>query len=897
MNTNRHELKENQFTSTSAESSGSNKRICDVGKKIRFLASATAIFIRVPSCAFVVAGLLFATNLHAQNGDKKDPPGLVQVAPIPPEEIPPSPVLTGEQALKSFKLVPGFRIELVASEPLVHDPVAMTFSPDGKIWVVEMSGYMPNADGIGEDKPVGKVAVLEDTNGDGRMDKRTVFLDGLVMPRALSLVRDGLLVAEPPHLWFCRDTDHDGKADVKTEVAKDYGDQKSPEHTANGLLWALDNWIYSADTTMRFRSGEEDWIREPTAFRGQFGISQDDYGRLVYNSNSDQFRMDLVPSKYLQRNPNYRSPAGLNVDPIRNQTVWPARVTPGVNRAYSKGILRPDGTLAKFTAACSPLIYRGDNFPKEFYGNAFVCEPSANLIKRNILREENGVVRGWQAYTNTEFLASTDEWFRPVDLDNGPDGALYIVDMHHGILQHRIFLTSYLRAQSESRGLEKPTGLGRIFRVVAEGKSPKPVNLAKANSAELVNDLSHPNGWVRDTAQRLLVERNEAKTIPLLKAKAVSDNNPLGRIHALWTLDGIGQTDKATLFSALASPNPKVRATAIRLSEPFFRSQDAQEFLKRFVAMTSADLNPDVQLQLAFTLGEIPDWKAELAMATIAKKFSDNVYVRDALLTGLYGRELEFLEKLLADKSWKEEQPGRAEFLNGLAECIFRERKTDHVDRLFQLAAKSPSWQQAALLDGIISTAPTARGKNAPRPKLLVFKTHPGGLAALEKNHSSEIAARLKKISKLVTWPGQPGYVAPPTIPPLTAEQQKQFAFGKDLFAASCAACHQLTGLGMEGLAPPLADSEWVLGPPTRLARIVLHGLRGPISVNGKTYEMEMPSLAVFDDEQIASVLTYIRREWEHGASPVAPDLVKKVREATAKRSEPWSEAELLKVR
>ena len=257
----------------------------------------------------LLVAVFFVTNIHAQNGDKKDSPGEVQIAPIPPEKIPPAPVLSGEQALKSFKLAPGFRIELVASEPLVQEPVAITFAPDGKIWVVEMSGYMRDADGTGENQPFGKVVSLEDTDGDGKMDKRTVFLDGLVMPRALALIRDGLLVAEPPHLWFCRDTDGDGKSDQKTEVAKDYGDTKSPEHTANGLMWALDNWIYSADTTMRFRSGEEDWIREPTSFRGQFGISQDDFGRIVYNSNSDQFRIDLVPSKYLQRNSNCRTPA------------------------------------------------------------------------------------------------------------------------------------------------------------------------------------------------------------------------------------------------------------------------------------------------------------------------------------------------------------------------------------------------------------------------------------------------------------------------------------------------------------------------------------------------------------------------------------------------------------
>ncbi|MEO7678962.1 MAG: PVC-type heme-binding CxxCH protein, partial [Verrucomicrobiota bacterium] len=460
----------------------------------------------------MLAVMALANFSLAQNGDKT---GEKQESLVPADKIPPSPVLTPDQALKSFKIAPGFRIELVASEPLIHDPVAINFAPDGRIWVLEMSGFMPNADGKGEDQPVGKVAIIEDTDGDGKMDKRSVFVDGLVMPRAIGLVRDGLLVAEPPHLWFFRDTDGDGKSDNKTEVAKDYGDTKNPEHTANGLMWAMDNWIYSANHTTRFRNEDGEWRREVTTFRGQWGISQDDFGRIVYNSNSDQFRMDLVPSHYLRRNPNYRNPAGLNVDPIRNQTTWPIRVTPGVNRGYREETLRADGTLAKFTAACAPLIYRGDNFPEEFRGNAFVCEPSANLVKRNILREENGGIAGRQAYTNAEFLASTDERFRPVNLNNGPDGALYLVDLYRGILQHRIYLTSYLRAQAESRGLQQPTGLGRIYRLVAEGSSPKPVILSKLSSAELVENLSNSKGWVRDTAQRLLVERNEAKTIPL----------------------------------------------------------------------------------------------------------------------------------------------------------------------------------------------------------------------------------------------------------------------------------------------------------------------------------------------------------------------------------------------
>jgi mono/diheme cytochrome c family protein len=484
-----------------------------------------------------------------------------------------------------------------------------------------------------------------------------------------------------------------------------------------------------------------------------------------------------------------------------------------------------------------------------------------------------------------------------VNLNNGPDGALYIVDLHHGILQHRIFLTSYLRAQSESRGLESPIHLGRIYRVVPEGKNAKPVNLAKMTSAQLVENLSNGNGWVRDTAQRLLVERSEAGTIPLLKAKAGDKTSSLGQIHALWTLDGMGQLDQETVWSQLSSADPKVCAMAIRLSEHFLKTSDAPKWIEKLASL-SGDSRGDVQLQLAFTLGESADPKAEQGMLAIAKNSSANVYVRDALLTGLYNRELEFLEKLIADKAWAGKKPGRAEIVSGLSRCIFYGRKTDDVNRVFELAAAASDWQRAALLDGIASTAtPAAKGKKAPHQKELYFASEPAGFSALAKKQDRGTVAQLKKISTLVTWPGQPGYVPPPKIAPLTADEQKRFDAGKELFAASCAACHQLTGLGMEGLAPPLADSEWVLGPPARITRIVLHGLQGKIQVKGKTYEMEMPSLGVFDDEQIASLLTYIRREWEHGASPVDAAFVKKVRDETSGRNEAWTEAELLKVR
>jgi mono/diheme cytochrome c family protein/glucose/arabinose dehydrogenase len=844
----------------------------------------------------LVCWLTAVPALHAQHGDR---PGEVQKQPS--FVIPPSPVLKPEESLKSFRLAPGFRIELVASEPLIHDPVAITFDPDGRIWVVEMRGYMPNVDGTGEGEPKGRIVILEDTDGDGKMDKSTVFLDDLFLPRAIALVRGGALVADPPKLWFCRDTNGDGKADEKIEVAKDYGDRNSPEHTANGLLWALDNWIYSANSTTRFRSLEEDWKRTPTSFRGQWGISQDDFGRLFFNANEDQLRCDLVPSAYLVRNPSYRTLIGLNFQVIKEQSVWPIRVNPGVNRGYRPGQLRPDGTLATFTAACAPLVYRGDNFPPEFHGNVFVCEPAGNLVHRDILAEKDGFITAKRAYEKSEFLASTDERFRPVNLNVGSDGALYVVDMYRGLLQHRIFVTSYLRQQILSRGLESPLNLGRIYRVVSDSKplGPKP-HLYKANSADLVKDLSHPNGWWRDTAQQLLVERGDGSVAPTLKAIATTDTNQVTRIHALWTLDGMGQLDRQTLLKALDCHFPKVRATAIRLMEPMLKNSDKPEVLARLLKLISADNSPDVQLQLALTFGEVNDPVAEQGMVQIANTSAANPLVREALLSGLVVHELEFLEELLADKSWRVMEPGRGELLHSLAQCVFTEGKARRIESLLDMTAKqtgSFAWRQMALLEGMTAGSP-AKGKKAPAyVKRIKFTMEPAGLLALEKLSDKQAHDLVEKVDSLIIWPGKPGYEPDPPVVPLTAEQTTRFETGKTLFDATCAQCHQPHGLGQEGLAPPLADSEWVLGPDRRLARIALQGVHGTLHVKGRTYELDMPAFGSgFTDDQVAAILTYIRRSWEHTAKPVDPETVKEVRAETAKREDAWSEAELLKV-
>jgi putative membrane-bound dehydrogenase-like protein len=848
-----------------------------------------------------------------------------------------APVLSPEQALDAFVLPPGYRIELVASEPLIQDPIAIEWDTRGRLWAIELPGYLRDLAGTGEYDPIARIVVLEDTNGDGVMDTRTVFADGLVQPRAIRLLERGVLVAEPPNVWLFEDTTGDTRVDRKEVVATGYSrPEVNVEVNANGLLWALDNRIYTAgtgaDLYLRVTNGRVEAHRTPA--RGQWGISQDDAGRVFRNHNESVLHADVVPTPYYGRHPNLLRTRGSHemlVDPGGDvNLVWPVRQTPGTNRAYMHGVLREDGTLAAFTAAGTPTFYRGERLPEELHGNVFVTEPAANLVSRLVVFDDGTMLRARKAYERGEFVASTDERFRPVNLSSGPDGTLYIVDMYRGLIQHRAYLTEYLRDHVAARGLDQPIGHGRVWRVVHEStRRDTTTRLSAPASAELVEMLSHSNGWWRDTAQQWLVARRDTSAAPALTDLAQQAPDWRTRLHALWTLDGMDAVEPPLVARALGDRSREVRAAAVRIAERWLGEEDHPIAAAVLARMDDSDWA--VRHQLAASLGALPPGARESALVTLLEREADHPITLDAALSGVRGGEAAMLERLLDTTA---ETPQREAAITMLTATLMRGGQEAAALKLFAWAAdaRHHPWQRAALLRGaevaLLGAAmpgplpprrvsPAAAAPDAPCPACPGGRGGPGGAYAFPDAHAAMLAAgggggrgtgpllrltrepevlstlaagrdsfapRAAALLERIVWPGKPG--APAPVAPLTAAEQRRFDAGRDVYQNLCQACHQADGRGQDRLAPTLIGSALTLAPAEVPARILLHGKDGPVGL--------MPPVgSVLTDEQIASVLTYVRREWGQTGTAVEPDAVGAVRSSTADRTKPWTDEEL----
>ena len=531
---------------------------------------------------------------------------------------PPVVRLAPEVQQKLFLLPPGYRIEPVLSDPLIQDPVGVTFDGNGRMYVLEMRSYMKDADGSDSRAPISRISRHEDADGDGVYEKHTVFVDNLVMPRIAFPLGDGVILAletDNRDMYKYSDTNGDGVADKKELFYAGVGRVQNMEWQPGGLTWALDNWLYTTYNPFRLRIAPNGAVlREETEPNGgQWWSAQDNYGKTWWVDGGGEIGPVNFQAPIIYGAFNVAD----NFEPDF-QVPWPA---PGGIADMQGGMRRvrmPDGTLNHFTAASGVEIYRGDRLPPDLVGDLVFNEPVARIVRRAKIVVTDGLTQLRNAHPKSEFVRSTDPLFRPVSISNAPDGTLYLSDMYTGIIQDAQFVgpNSYLRRKVDQYELDKQHNLGRIWRITHEGAAPdrpQPRMYAET-AAQLVRHLTHPNGWWRDTAQKLLVLRQDKSVVPALRTLAQGSDNQLARIHALWTLEGLGSLDAALVRELMKSPDPQIRIQAIRASESLYKAND-KSFAADYTSLTK-DPDPNVVIQALLTLNlhKVPEG-AELIRA------------------------------------------------------------------------------------------------------------------------------------------------------------------------------------------------------------------------------------------------------------------------------------------
>ncbi len=619
-----------------------------------WLRSARRPGLWIPAASLVVfCGLAVSVRLWAdapQAAAQEASPAQAQSAPRGNR------ALTPEESIAQIKLAPGLKIELVAAEPLVVDPVAIRFDARGRMWVVEMGDY-PHGPAEGE-QPKSRIRILTDTDGDGRYDEAVTFADNLLFATGVQPWGSGAFVTLAGQLAYFPDDNDDGRAEEPVVWYTGFAEENS-QLRANHPRFALDNQVYVANGlrggTVRDARRPEveplsisgmDFRFDPRSGRfaaatgvGQFGLAFDDYGNRFVCSNRNPLKHIVLPDEVLRRNPQLAAPSGSHDVAAAGED---SRVFP-ISSAWTTSNLH----AGQFTAACGVAIYRGDALPKEFLGNAFTCEPTGNLIHREIMTPSGGTFTSRPAREGVEFLASTDDWFRAVNLENGPDGALYVVDMYRAVIEHPQFMPTELKNRPDLRWGDN---CGRIYRIVAADAPPEmanyPRNLQSLSSEQLVPLLDHPNAWQRETAARLIYQRQPRDIVPQLAQLAASASRETGRIQALWALQGLGALTDDVVLGACRDAHPRVREQGAVLAAG--RLAGSTE-LREAVVRLSADRDAQVRFQAAVALGSVEGEDVTAALARIALAEPGDMWTRLAVASAVPNRAHALLESVVAE--------------------------------------------------------------------------------------------------------------------------------------------------------------------------------------------------------------------------------------------------------
>ncbi len=590
--------------------------------------------------------------------------------------------LTAADSLKTMRLSDDFHVELFAAEPDVMSPVEMAFDENGNIYVAEMMDYP-------EDPPAGKPArsrirLLQDTDGDGKVDRTTIFADQVLAVSGFMPWKGGLIVTHAPDILFMKDENGDGKADTKKVLYTGFPKVNHEARITNPRL-GPDNWIYCSNAGSNGRITSPDHPEMPpvlvrgTDFRfdpisgkaeaasgpAQFGSTIDDFGNRFISQNTTHIRHVVMPMQYLARAPllevrevaqdisDHGRPSA-PMYPLTGPQEWRKQRTALRQQRYNENNLnRTEQLSGWFTAASGGTIYDGDAFPQEYVGNVFTGDVSGNLIHRDLLRRDGATFLAARAKPEVEFLASTDVWFRPCNFTNAPDGNLYVTDIYRQVIETPESIPEEIRKKID---FYKGDTMGRIYRIVPNKPrrtgNLKP-DLGKLSSVELVKHLANPNGWHRATAHRLLLERQDRSTVPALKSLAQS-GSPEARVRSLWLLNSLGALEASEVELALKDSDGRIREQALRLAEPLLgKSKGVANAALGMVA----DSDPRVQFQASLTLGELKDARSLGALATLAHQRSADPWFRLAILSSSADAASPFLHALLAKgESWTDQQ-------------------------------------------------------------------------------------------------------------------------------------------------------------------------------------------------------------------------------------------------